>query len=225
MWKKNGDNAFLTNGLAILLATSLVPTSGIAAEDEEGKGWFIPKNTAAKNFYGGIGVGLNRNDLPDTNQDGSVTGVSTDESGVTRSVFVGYQINENFAVQGGHQDLGESEFSGTSTGGPSWAPGSVSTDQEADGWELGVLGRWPVAPRWYALGYIGMFWWENRETYNESGFISTFKESGSDVTYALGFEFDPGLKDRIVYRFMGSNHQVGSSDVNTASGQLIYRFP
>lgn len=203
----------------------------MAADNDDEKGWFIPKNTAAKNFYGGIGLGANRNDGPDTNQDGSVTGVNTDESDMTTGLFFGYQVNDNLAVQGGYQDLGESEFSGTADGsGISWTSmGSVRTKQEADGWELGIMGRWPVSERWYALGYIGMFWWENKETYYEGSVVTTATDSGNDVTYALGFEFDHGLKDRIVYRFMGSHHEVGIGDddydINTASAAVIYRFP
>lgn len=47
------------------------------------------------------------------------------------------------------------------------------------------------------------------------------------MTYALGFEFDHGLKDRIVYRFMGSHHEVGNDDynINSAMASVIYRFP
>ncbi len=199
----------------------------LADEDENGKGWFIPKNTAAKNFYMGVGVGGAKNNSPDSNQDGSVTGVSTDETGISSGLFFGYQFNDHVAVQGGHQDLGTSEFKGTSSGGPSWAAGSVRTRQEADGWELGVMGRWPISSRWYALGYIGKLWWESKETYYESTGVSSVTERGSSTTYALGFEFDHGLKDRIVYRFMGSHHGVGDDnyDINGVSAAVIYRFP
>ena len=223
------NQPYLRACLPLLLATSFCTGSAMAGEDDDEKGWFIPKNTPAKNFYGGIGIGANRNDSPDSNQDGSVSGVSTDKNGMSSGVFFGYQINDNVAVEGGYQDLGKSEFNGTASGaGSSWTiAGPVKTKQEADGWELGVMGRWPVSQRWYALGYVGMYWWENKETYYESGFVSSIKETGSDLTYALGFEFDHGLKDRIVYRFMGSHHQVGNDDynVNTASAQVIYRFP
>lgn len=212
--------------VAAAAAAWLVAAPAIAADDEE-KGWFVPANTPAKNFYVGVGVDVARNDYPDSNQDGSVTSVGTDESGVGSGLFVGYQVNDYVAVQGGYRDLGEAEFTGTSSGGPSWAAGPVKAEHEADGWELGVMGRWPISARWHALGFVGMFWWESRETYYESGVKSELKESGSDMTYALGFEFDHGLKDRIVYRFMGSHHQVGNDDydVNGVSAAVIYRFP
>jgi OOP family OmpA-OmpF porin len=196
-------------------------------DDDNQTGWFIPKGTVAKNFYYGVGAGLAQNNSPDSNQDGSVTGVGTDESDNVWSFFLGYQILENLAVQGGYVDLGESEFAGNSSGGPSWAAGAVKTEQDADAWELGVMGRWPISARWYALGFIGWSWWESSETYYESVGITSIKESGSDVVYALGFEFDHGLKDRIVYRFMGEHHQAGNDDydINSASAAIVYRFP
>jgi OOP family OmpA-OmpF porin len=190
-------------------------------------GWLIPKGTPAKNFYGGFGMGVAKSDAPDGNQDGSVSDVNTDETGVAAGVFLGYQLFNFLAIQGGYQDLGKSEFSGTSSGGTSWAPGPVSTKQEAHGWELGVMGRWPISNRWYVLGFVGWFWWESKETYSESFGTGSVTESGSDVTYAVGFEFDHGLKDRIVYRFMASHHEVGNDnyDVTGVSAAVVYRFP
>ena len=213
--------------LLAALIMSFFSGMALAADDNGKKGLLFPAGSAAKNFYGGAGFAGGRTNSPDSNQDGSVTGINTDKSTIGAGLLFGYQINDNVAVQGGYHDFGDDQFSGVSSGGPSWAAGPVSTDHEADGWELGVMGRWPISKRWYALGFIGMLWWESKETYNEGGFISTLTESGSDVTYSLGFEFDHGLKDRIVYRFMGSHHEVGNDgyDINSASAAVIYRFP
>jgi OOP family OmpA-OmpF porin len=211
----------------IVLASILLAATASADDDDDDAGWFVPKGTAAKNFYGGVGYGIAHNDYPGSNQDGSVTDVNKDKSDNASHIFLGYQINDNVAIQGGHRDLGDSKFTGNSSGGPSWAAGPVKAEYEADGWELGVMGRWPVSQRWYALGFFGMFWWETKETYYETGGRGTETQSGNDVSLALGFEYDAGLKDRIVYRFMGSHHAVGDDDydVNSASAAVVYRFP
>ncbi len=212
--------------LALLLAATLAAGPTLAADDDDKDGAFIPANTAAKNFYGGVTLGNGDSDSPSSNQDGSVTGVTTDRRDVNSGVFVGYQITDNVAVQGGYRDLGQTDFRGVSDGsGDSWSAGPVRTLQEAEGWELGVMGRWPIAPRWYALGYVGVYWWENRETYTEGTFQSSYRASGSDATYALGFEFDHGLDERIVYRFMGSHHKVDDYNINSVSASVVYRFP
>lgn len=223
----DGGYGRLARGLCTLVIGCLAVTMVHAADDRDGPGWFVPKNSVMKNFYGGIGVGYADSDSPDSNQDGSVSGVSTDDSDIGKGVFFGYQFHDNVAVQAAYRDLGESDFQGNSSGGPSWDAGAVRTKQEADGWELGVLGRWPVSERWSALGFIGMYWWENKETYYESSGVSSVKQTGSDVTFALGFEYDVGLKDRVVYRFMGSHHAVGDDeyDINSATASVVYRFP
>jgi len=210
--------------LSVIVFYSLPLT---AHADDDDKALFIPSNSAAKNFYGGIALGYGDNDYPLSNQDGSVTGSSRDRHDTVTDFYIGYQFNERLSVQAGHTDLGHSSFKGSSSGGPSWDAGPVSAKHDADGWELGVMGRWPVAPRWYALGYVGWMWWESKETFVESTGTSVVKESGSDSTYALGFEYDIGLKDRVVYRFMGSHHKVGDQgyDVNSATAEIIYRFP
>lgn len=210
--------------LSVLWGCAAISPPAATSDD---MGWFVPSNTAAKNVYVGVGVGHGRSDSPDSNQDGSVDSISKDKTDSSKSVIVGYQLNDMVAVQGGYKDLGETDFQGNSSGGPSWSAGPVRTIQEADGWELGMTGRWPISQRWYALGFLGWYWWENEETYIESGFISKSRDSGSDLTYALGFEFDIGAKDRIVYRLMGTHHQVGNdeADVNGFSAEMIYRFP
>lgn len=213
--------------LLLSLSLAVLFPVAVSAADDDAKGWFIPKDTVAKNFYVGARAGLNDNDFPDSNQDGSVTGVSTDGSGTTTGLFIGYQINDHLAVEGGYRDFGKSDFNGVSSGGPSWSAGPVSALHEADGWELGVMGRWPLTDRWYALGYVGWNWWESKETFIEGTVVTTENNSGGDVAYALGLEYDIGLKDRIVYRFMGAYHAVDDSgyNINSATAEIVYRFP
>ena len=211
---------------AAMIAVLIAPAA-MAGDDDNGPGVFVPANTAAKDFYGSVRLGYGDNDSPGSNQDGSVTNVQTDENDTVFSVSGGYRITDNFAVQATYHDFGESEFRGESSGGISWDPGPVSAIQDANGWELGVLGRWPLSDRWYMLGYVGYLFWDSKEVFEESGGTSVLEESGSDVSYALGFEFDHGLQDRIVYRFMGGHHEVGDLgyNVNSVSAEIVYVFP
>ena len=74
---------------------------------------------------------------------------------------------------------------------------------------------------------MGWYWWKNEETYYENGFVSSDTDKGSDVTFAIGFEYDVGVKDRFVYRIMGSQHKIGNhgDDVVGVGAELIYLFP
>jgi len=213
--------------LSSLTFIALVSLPLTAQADDDDKALFIPSNSIAKNFYGGVALGYGDSNYPGSNQDGSVTGISDDKTDTVYALHAGYQFNDRVSVQAGYTDFGKPDFMGTSSGGPSWSAGPVSATHDADGWELGVMGRWPIAPRWYALGYLGWMWWESKETFVEASGTSVVEESGSDATYALGFEYDIGLKDRVVYRFMGSHHEVGDIgyDINTATAEIVYRFP
>jgi hypothetical protein len=212
--------------LAIVLFTS-APARAAGADEKAGAGWFVPDDSPAKNAYAGVQIGMDDSDYPSSNQDGSVTGVKDDDEDVGQGVLVGYQFGDHVAVQGGYRELGESDFRGESSGGESWAAGPVRAVHEADGWDLGILGRWPLTDRWYAIGYIGAYWWESKETFYEGDFVSSSSTSGTDAAYALGLEFDHGLPDRIVYRFVGAHHRVDDDeyDVNSANAEIVYRFP
>jgi hypothetical protein len=212
-----------------LAIVALASGTALGAEDDDKEmGWFIPKGTPAKNFYIGARAGIDSNDSPDSNQDGSVTGISKDETGRGKGLILGYQINDNVAIEGGYRKFAKSDFKGESDGsGGSWIKGSVRATHEASAWDLGVLGRWQIAPRWYALGYLGWSWWESKETFFEGAFVSKEQDSGGDAVYAIGLEYDVGLKDRVVYRFMGTHHRVDDSEyeINSATAEIIYRFP
>lgn len=226
-------NDSIRSSTSILVAMAIacvmvLPGVAVAEDDDGAMGWLVPRGTPAQNFYAGVGVGVDDIDYPDTNQDGSVSNISDDDTDQFGSVFLGYQINDYVAVQGGYYDFGDSDFAGVSDGsGDSWAPGNVHANLDSDGWELGVLGRWPIAPRWYALGFLGWLWWDTDETFIENGFVSESHDSGSDFSYAAGLEYDIGLPDRILYRFMLSQHEVDNDglDINGASAEIVYRFP
>lgn len=198
-----------------------------AEDDDKRSGMFVPSGTPAKNFYVGAQLGYGDNDYPDSNQDGSVTNVRSDSNDTTYALTGGYHINENFAVQASYRDFGQSDFAGDSSGGESWDAGPVSALHEADGWELGVMGRWPITDRWYGLGFMGWLSWDSKETFVESTGTTVVSESGSDFTYAVGLEYDTGQRNKLFYRFMGSHHQVGDFgyDVNSASAEMVWRFP
>lgn len=66
--------------LLTVLWLACLSTAAAADDRDNTAGLFVPSNSAAKNLYGGISVGLGNNDYPDSNQDGSVTGISDDTS-------------------------------------------------------------------------------------------------------------------------------------------------
>jgi hypothetical protein len=190
-------------------------------------GAIIPEGTPAKDFYGGASAAYVSSNAPSSNNDGSVTGISTDQTDVAGKVYAGVNVTDNVALEVTYQDFGSSSFSATSSGGPSWSAGAVSTKHEADGFSLSAITRVPLKERHTLLLRLGWLWWHSKESYTESSGPSISENSGSDLTIGIGLEYDPGLLDRIVYRTEIEQHRVddASYDLTTASFGICYRFP
>jgi len=177
--------------------------------------------------YVGISGGFGNNNTPDTQQDGSVTGVSTDEDDGAFKVFGGIQVTENVSLEASYHDFGESKFSGTSDGSSySWAAGSVSTLHESSGIGLSTVVRYPVNDRVSIIAQLGWFMWKSTETWTEGSTTTISEDSGGDVTYGAGIEYDIGVPDNFVWRAELEHHQVDddSYDINTGSAGIVFRF-
>ncbi len=221
-------------GSFLLVVMSVVFVGNVYAADQEKKddndqkGWFVPRDTKLKNFYVGFGVGPMYSNSPDTNQDGSVTGVQKDHQGWSGKTFVGYQFNDHFAAEVGYINLGGSRFDGVSDGtGPSWSSGPVVAESEVQGENLSAVVRWPITDRLTLIGTAGIFWWESQETFIDGGHKTTEKDSGNGGTFSGGIEYDVGLKDRFVYRAEVQNFVVDDSAYDITAGvfSIVYRFP
>ena len=225
---------------ASLTATVLLLGTGIngsqaeireASEDRD-RGLFglplIPKDTIFENCYVGFGSGMMTSNSPRTNDDGSLGGnYDSDNSAWTGNAFIGYEFTDHFGVEAGYHYLGKSEFSGTSSGGPSWSAGPVSAENEVEGGRFSAVIRYPLNDRLYLIGTAGMFWWISTERFSDNGVQTVEKESGSSYTFSGGLEYDVGVKDRFVWRTEVHQFSVDNSsyDITEGTFSIVYRFP
>ena len=219
----------MKNHQSIQYRAVLLMVMGLSVLQAQAIGTWIPESPA-KGAYGAIKVGVgNNSDLKEAWNDGSLTSRNTDQVDPVYKVAAGYQVNPYVSAEASYVDLGKYSMSGTSDGsGDSWSAGPISGDQEADGWMVTVTGRWPISKRWTLVGTIGWFWWESKETYFDGGtYYPDEKQTGSDVTFSGGFEFDPGNKDRIVCTAELGHQSVGDDDYDILTGfaGILYRFP
>jgi OOP family OmpA-OmpF porin len=124
----------------------------------EGKGW-----------YAGASVGVSiGDDFVDANDDGSLTGISSDDSDTSFKAYGGYNFTKNIGVEAGYEDHGETSMTAVSDGSAdSWEAGDIGTDFEANGWYAAVVGRLPVSARWTLFARLGMYAWDTTETWTE----------------------------------------------------------
>lgn len=148
--------------------------------------------------YVGVAFGMGRNsDFVAANNDGSLNGIDSDRTDRALQLRLGWQLNDYVAIEAGYLDLGKVHFDAQSDGtGYSWSgPGPVSTDVEAAGWYGGVRGSVPLSERWTAFASLSWYQWKTTETFVDNGFTSTDEDSGGDVRYGAGLQYDLGAKD------------------------------
>lgn len=220
-------------GVAIAIAAVTLAGGSTAfaseTEDDEGAAAVVPSGRSERSgFYGGASVGMGMyDDHVAANDDGSLSGVSDDDTDFVWKIYGGYSFGRYFGVEAGYRDDGSAFFDGESDGsGDSWIEGDVSAEVEADGWFASALGKLPIADRWSLFAKLGIYGWQTKETYTENGYVSTQEDSGTDVTYGLGVEWDPGNPDDVVLRGEIDRTQVDDDELpnTTATVGMVWQF-
>lgn len=205
---------------ATLLAAS-VPVSALAAGNT---GWFAGISIEYIKYR------MNADDLSGLATASGLTGVSTsitDDNDTSWKVMGGYQFHRNFAVEVGHVDLGDLNFTTTT------AEGTVNGDVEICGVYVDAVGIWPASERFSLLGKIGAYRWD-MDTYGAAlGGGVAFKQNanaiGTSLKLGIGgeYRFRHDLAVRAEYeRFndVGKRNNTGKADVDLWSMGLNYRF-
>lgn len=148
---------------------------------------------------------------------------SCDDTDTGAKIFLGYQFNKNFAVEGGYVDLGKAKASGTISGSP------ASGEAKADTWQLSAVGIWPMANNFSLLGKIGVHRWDLDTQGSAFGVTVSASDKGTDLTFGFGagYEFNKNLGLRVEwerFRNVGEEDTTGKSHVDLLSVGLRYRF-
>jgi hypothetical protein len=176
--------------------------------------------------YVGVGGGLGRyGDHTDANDDGSLSGIDAKDNGTSWRLRAGFEGRYG-GGEVGFVDLGRSEFSATSAGGPSWVAGDVTARVESQGWLWTAFARYPIVERWAALVRVGGFTWTSTETFTENGFESGDEDSGTSLTFGFGLEYDIHRLSHTVLRTEWDRFVVDEDElpVNSFSIGADYHF-
>ena len=139
-------------------------------------------------------------------------------------VFGGYQLNPNFAVEGGYFDLGRHSYSGTTSGG------AYSGNTRSHGLNLDLVGTLPVTDRLSVLGRVGAIYAKTRDS-SSSAFAppSTANRSSNDTSMKYGVGLQYAITDALslrgeLERYHRINDPIRRGNVDMASIGLVYRF-
>lgn len=183
-------------GLCIVAALAGVSGAACAADN----GWYV---------LGGAGQTTSFNDK--STLDSAVTaagGIGFSSSYSKPTVYklqAGYQIDKNWAVEGGY--LGSTNATYSAAGGN--LAGPVTASAKISGWNLTGVGILPVANQFSLLGKLGVAGIRNSVTAAGPGGAIAASGSKTDFTYGIGAQYD--FTNAVFARLNLDSYKVGSS--------------
>ena len=202
------------------VATLAVIFSPYAVADESG--WYGGANIGrsgatiddARITSGLLGAGLATTSIADRDRD---TGYK---------IFGGYQLNKNFAIEGGYFDLGKYGFTATTL-----PAGTLNGNIRLRGLNLDTVGILPITDKLSALGRVGLNYAQARDSFSGTGSVNVTNPNPSKrgMNYKLGlglqYAFSESLGMRAEVERYRVNDAIGNKGhIDLVSVGLVYWF-
>ncbi|MDD5383328.1 MAG: porin family protein [Gallionella sp.] len=182
----------------LCVAATMLGVSGAAFAGDDG--WYV---------LGGAGQTTGSGDKSSMDSALIAAGATGFSSSLSKPTVyklqAGYQINKNFAVEGGY--LGSNNETYTATGGNLAGPVTVSAS--ITGWNLTAVGILPLANQFSLLGKLGVADIRVSGTVTGPGGAIGASGSKTDLTYGIGAKYD--FTNAVFARFDVDSYKVGSS--------------
>jgi OOP family OmpA-OmpF porin len=215
--------------LIALACASMGSASAASADDNI----FINPDWANSAWYMGGSFGQSRASIDDqrlirslTANGATLNSFNKDERDHGVKLFVGKQLNQYFAVEGGYFDLGKFDFAATTSGN-----GTLRGEAGFRGANLDLVGQLPLTQRFSLLGRVGMQYAKTDTRFSGNRLTGVTNPNSSErklnAKVGVGMEYKlteawalRGDLER--YRL---NDAVGNrGDVDLASVSLVYKF-
>lgn len=174
-------------------------------------------------WYALVGAGQTTGNFNDkSSHDGELTALGATgfaSSMSTPTVYklqLGYQINRNFAIEGGY--LASNNQTYNAIGGNLPAPFNMSTSTK--GWNITVVGMLPLSEQFSLLGKMGIAAIDESGTVSFGGRSAPASGSKTDLTYGIGAKYD--FTKTIFGRFDVDNYSVGSSTASSRGSVWMF---
>jgi hypothetical protein len=178
---------------------------------------------AELDVYGGLGLGYAAQEVK---QPGLLIGpgqfLSRDIEGsdLAARVFAGVRLHPYLAIEAGYVDLGKVDALVPVLTSDAQL-GQVDTKIDTSGWEVTVVGIWPINREFEAFGKLGLVAWDSDFTEDGAGAAS---QDGTDLAYGLGIDYLG--TERLRFRIEGMVYDLSGFDEAIAvTGSVIYSFP
>jgi len=179
---------------------------------------------------GRTSANLNQGAIDANLRSAGATGVSSNvnETDTGYKLQLGYQVNQNLAVEGGYVNLGKFTYSASFTGG------SANATVEADGFNIAALGIIPIDESFSLFGKLGAIRAKLEASVSASGPGGSASGSASTSqwkgNYGVGaiYNFNKNASARLEFEQfhqLGDNNTTGgTSNVNMWSLGFAYKF-
>lgn len=142
----------------------------------------------------------------------TATTTARDERHTGYKLYGGYQINKNFALEGGYFDLGRFGFTSTTT-----VPGGTLTGHiKIKGVNLDAVGTLPITGKFSALGRLGVQYAEAKDSVSGTGGVVVLKSDPSkrETNYKLGWGIQYDLTQSIGLRGEMERYRINDAVSN-----------
>lgn len=156
----------------------------------------------------------------------TTTSISNDDSHFGFKALVGYDLNPNFALEGGYFNLGRFGFTANTV-----PAGSLRGDIKIMGVNFDAVGRVPLGENFSLFARGGLIYAEAKDTFSGTGSVAVLNPSphkwAAKYKFGLGAEyhFSRYIGVRIEAERYRVNDAVGNKgDVDLYSAGLVFRF-
>ena len=187
----------------------------------------------ALGWYGGVNLGRTGVTIDDARITSGLAAagfqtnsISDRDRNTGYKLFGGYQINRNFAVEGGYFDLGKFGYTANTT-----PAGTLSGDMRVRGLNLDLVGTLPMSERFSAFGRVGLNYAQAKDSFSSTGAVIATNPNPSEkgTNYKLGVGLQYALSDALSVRGELERYRVkdgvgNRGHIDMASVGLVYRF-
>lgn len=211
-----------TSGTLGLIALAAIASPFAMAQEANQTGWYV-----------GANVGQSRATIDDArinsgllNGGFSSSTITDDDRATGYKVFGGYQLNRNFALEGGYFDLGN--FGYTANTVPA---GTLTGNARVRGLNLDLVGILPITEKFSAFGRAGVTYAQTRDRFAGTGAVSVTNPNPSKraANYKLGLGLQYAFTDALAMRGEVERYRINDAvgnkgDIDLISVGLVYRF-
>lgn len=183
--------------------------------------------------YGGLSVGQSRARIDEDRITSGLLGAGLTTTAMTRDerdtaykLFLGHQVNRNFALEFGYFNLGEFGFAATTV-----PAGTLNGKIRLQGFNLDLVGTLPLTQRLSGIARVGAQYAHARDTFSGTGAVSVAnpnpskRELNAKFGAGLQYEFSPSFLLRGEAERYRINDAVGNhGHVNVYSMSLVFPF-